>query len=813
MLSVPSQTNKHLNTVFIESRPVENELGKLRGISNATSYQTSVSNSESEYTLSTFFTKELCVYNGSWSSTLTPGSPLTTLQLPAILFHKAISPQYNLLRSLTFYRAALKIRVQVNGTKFHAGMLIGSFIPLNRLVPDGTYFAGPSLTGYPNVKNRANSNNVTEMIIPYQHMRDFLNSYTNKTGDFLGNFYLAVLNQLMPSDTASPSIPVSVWVSAVAPELHNIVPDHELPYFTPTSGLEALTSTISSVAGNVSGVVSNLAQGKIPNAIVGAGKTVSSIGSFFGGRDYPVNAAVDDKQLSLSNPVVAHGAGIRQSTVLDLNPMYEHIPDTSHTATTTDEMDLSLVIQTPQLISQVTWNTTATPGTILERLIVHPLYCYGSTNADDQYIVQPTFLSYVAAVFAKWRGPLQYHLQIIKNDFQNGRLLITYLPYIVPADATFTVEQLTVPSSIALDVEEFQDITYQTPWNSDIRQKWVMLDEERPTPGFRFTTYDWPMDYNMNNSAGTLLISVLNTLNQSPGAPDNCTINVYISGTPETKFEVPRVPLTYQFPTAPTDVPTPAPTTKSEDDDKTWTFTSSEEHVEFDESRSAGAAKVADTVLQTGETMPHADPAKIARDLNMHLSSLLARSYPHYYFRFTAPAANSLCILYIPVRPLSASNIDVTGQTPDLISYFSGLYAFYTGSFAYTIFTNTTKNTSGFYTICHQPDYFETTPSASYTVTPNDLTSTTAYATQLFIPSHQHFSSVVTPYQSVYTNLLTNNPLNDDRTITDNGTLQLTYYNTDNQLHDLRLPIYRAIGEGFRFSYLLPPAVIFFPLS
>jgi hypothetical protein len=814
MLSVPSQTQKQLNTIFAESRPVESEIGKIRGISNATSNQTSVSNAESEYDLSSYFSKELCVYNGSWSSSSPAGTTITTLELLTILSRKAITPQYNLLRSITFYRAGIRIRVQVNGTKFHAGMLIGSFIPLNRPVPDGTFFVGPTLTGYPNVKNRANSNNVTEMIIPFQHMRDFLNSYTLKEGDYIGNFYLSVLNQLTPSATASPTIPISIWVSAVQPELHNIIPDHELPYFTPTSGLEALISTVSSTASNISGVVSNLAQGNIPNALVGVGKTASGIGQFLGGRDYPVNAAHDDKQLALSNPVIAHGAGVRNAVVLDINPMTEHIPDTSHTATSTDEMDLQMAIQIPMLISQVSVTTSQTSGDIVAVFPVTPMYIFGeSTAGDTAYTLQPTFLGYVACAFAKWRGPLQYHFQVVKNDFQNFRLQITYFPYVVTTSTVLTTEQLSIPSSLIFDVEEFQDLTFQTPWNSDTRQKWVMLDDERPVPGFRYSTYDWPMNINMNNTAGTVVLSILNPLNVAPGSPSSCTINVYVSGTPDTKFEVIRRPTTIETSsTYPSPIPPSVALKKDDEEFEHITTTSSEEHVEFDQSRSAGTVKVADTVLQTGEAMPNTDPAHIAKDLNMHLSSVLARSYPHYYFKYTAPANGSRCTLLLPVKPLSSISLSLVGQTPDLVSFFSGMYAFWTGSFVYTIFTNTTKNTSGFYTSTHIPDSFIDVPTGTNTTTDFDAFDDTAYATSPIIPSHQHFFSVVTPYQSIYTNLLTTLPSTiTDNSLDTNGTLQFSLYNTDNQTHDLRLPIYRAIGEGFRFSYLIPPAIISIP--
>jgi hypothetical protein len=210
--------------------------------------------------------------------------------------------------------------------------------------------------------------------------------------------------------------------------------------------------------------------------------------------------------------------------------------------------------------------------------------------------------------------------------------------------------------------------------------------------------------------------------------------------------------------------------------------------------------------------MPNTDPAHIAKDLNMHLSSVLARSYPHYYFKYTAPANGSRCTLLLPVKPLSSISLSLVGQTPDLVSFFSGMYAFWTGSFVYTIFTNTTKNTSGFYTSTHIPDSFIDVPTGTNTTTDFDAFDDTAYATSPIIPSHQHFFSVVTPYQSIYTNLLTTLPSTiTDNSLDTNGTLQFSLYNTDNQTHDLRLPIYRAIGEGFRFSYLIPPAIISIP--
>lgn len=793
MLSVNQSTQKHLTTIFNESRPVEQEPGKVRGIVNVPTSMTNPSNSEQTYSLSEYFSKEICIASFQWGSEA-PGTDLYAVDMPTALLRKAITPQYNLARNLTYYRANLRIRVQVNGTGFHAGMLmtymqpLGSFVYLTNSNPVAMY------TGYPNVKSRANSNNVAVLEIPYQHLRDFLNFKNNQPDSLLGKLVVTVLNTLSPSDTASSSLPVSIWLSAVQPELHNIIPDHELPQFVPTMGLETALSSLPEIANTAAPIAASLVQGDIPNLI---GGVTDALGRFTGGRDYPVPPTIDTSRVPLSNPSTCQGSGIRQSQVLDLNPMVEYLPDVSHTASFTDEMDLKLITSVPMLIDQVLWKTDDQAGKILAAYPVRPNFCYSYTaDSDVSETYVRTYLAHASMAFARWRGSISYPLQIIKNNFANGRLAVIFFPYEVTSDTVLTTTQLSIPSLAVIDIEEFQDYNFTVPWTSNTRWKFVQSDNTKT----RLDSIRKPVSRDMDHIMGTFVIAVVNQLNQSVSSPDNCTINVYIKGGDDFEFDVPRNPFQFDLPLTPVSPPESAPVSDFEHIQLEPTMG---EDIEYSQTRSQLAESSNVNVLQAGASQTINDESIIQKDNPcMHLKSLLARSYPHTQVLFTAPTSTTTMIANIPVAVFLNSNTYFS----DLIHHFSEIFAFWSGSLGYISVMNWSKNVAGISTATHLADQFQAGITFTSTVNNQFDPSELDYASQIAIPAYQPHFSVTVPYKSIFTNLACG--LNATGLVSrQNGTLRLRYVLNSTSGDDVRLLVLRHIGEDFRFSYLVPPFI------
>lgn len=165
-----------------------------------------------------------------WTPTDTPGTQLYTVRVPEVIaslnsFHRLM------LMTYAFFKPAIQLKFVMNSTKFHVGRLIVSLDPFHQMLDANVDVRDPSkfwnrysATGNPNTLLDAATSNVAEMVIPFEHIQDFLTTNSSETFDLMAVLRVNVLNQLRVATGTLGTVNVQVFLNCVDLDLH--VPIH-----------------------------------------------------------------------------------------------------------------------------------------------------------------------------------------------------------------------------------------------------------------------------------------------------------------------------------------------------------------------------------------------------------------------------------------------------------------------------------------------------------------------------------------------------------------------------------------------------------
>jgi len=171
---------------------------------------------------------------------------------PLDIFTRANRTVRALAETFTFFRADMKVTVQLNGTRFHCGRLMVAWIPLTQ--PDNLkcYLAHDihTLSGMPHVLLDASKTDTATLDIPFflpVHSAP-LSSYGGR-GLNWGKLLVCSFSPLYTAGTSSPSLDFSIWTEFVNP--HISVPreqrDLNIPVNMDAQGLDSFWDDLESM--------------------------------------------------------------------------------------------------------------------------------------------------------------------------------------------------------------------------------------------------------------------------------------------------------------------------------------------------------------------------------------------------------------------------------------------------------------------------------------------------------------------------------------------------------------------------------------
>lgn len=169
------------------------------------------------------------------------------------------------------------------------------------------------------------------------------------------------------------------------------------------------------------------------------------------------------------NPTLANTHGMDTSRALAVLPNNRVAPALELLGGFPEEQSIYHLASTPSLLTSRTISASDTAGTVLERILVSPMFC-SQTALATAPITYPTVLMWTAMPFDFWRGSLKYCIQITASAFHSARIRIAWEP---SGDSTAgtTITQANRISHV-LDIQEETEFHFVVPYLAAL--PWLM---------------------------------------------------------------------------------------------------------------------------------------------------------------------------------------------------------------------------------------------------------------------------------------------------------------------------------------------------
>lgn len=448
-----------------------------------------------------FLSRPALISSGAWDSSMTSGRiyPWSLWANRTAVTRK--------LQNYSFFSANLHVRIEVNGTPFHYGLLNAAYMPnafpawkYNEALADDKLFT-PQLI---HVEMEPGSNGVYEMVLPFVWHTRKLNMYRDSF-KYLGVLTFHPIVPLYVSNNAQAT-PISyriyAWcteVSLEGPTVANVIKTQSAKVSRPSkpsSKARGLLDTAYDIGSTVIGWAEWLG---FSRPLVNFGAPTSSIIQKF--DNITVEGNDNIRTVALNNEV---------SRPLYFPTVGENTPD-------------------PLLISELTqregfytkfpieWQTGTVPDSVLLTVPVTPAIFYAENTPALSKVYYPP-VAYYSRNFANWRGTMIYRVQVIASAQHSGKLRIYYDPIGGPESFAATVDDPNIATRIhVMDLAKERSIDFEVGWCSD-----------RPfLPLGQFTNTDNVTNKYHTNCNGFFVIESSSWL-ASPLASQSVFINVYV---------------------------------------------------------------------------------------------------------------------------------------------------------------------------------------------------------------------------------------------------------------------------------------------
>lgn len=479
----------------------------------------------------------------------------------------------NKLQNFELISYTLHVEVIINATPFHYSKLFLSGRPCARMTEahSPNQFLDNSITQLLkvsqlyHVKSDVSTNSTMEMELPFIYPRNYqpISDLFVTVPTYTASPWEVRLNSSSPLHFANPtsSVDVTVGVYVWASDVELTVPTSVLQSGSKTGknprnkyikGFQAAADNVRTAAGvkidpkeiadrEGGGFISNTMS--TASSVLAMAEKVPVIGSYAGvargvttgigsvasifGFSRPVADITQDnvKTKAISNLFsTATADGVDK---LALDPTQGVCIDPGIVGGTgLDEMAFAGIKQKETLFTTLLWFSSADVDDELMWANVTPLYCTVD-SVTSRWAVSS--LGFLAIPFSQWSGSIKYRFEIIKSQYHNGRIRISYEPSGAPLNS-----DMNTAYSKVVDISTTSDFEFSVPWSQPEPYKSV-------SPKLSQQYYIAPggiKNYNPDLCNGIIYVSVVNELT----SPDDSTpiyVNVYISGGEDFEVAVP----------------------------------------------------------------------------------------------------------------------------------------------------------------------------------------------------------------------------------------------------------------------------------
>lgn len=312
----------------------------------------------------------------------------------------------------------LKLRLQMQSTKFHQGRLVIFYLPSqtkediavstkNAVLLQRT-FVNPSI------------DQVVDFNIPWTYFKDFIDLDTE--ADVLGHFHIRVFNQLATGVSGNSSVSFKLWASFEEPEFHIPKLSSSTTSYRPTikqGGFNDFIDGVGDTFSKIGGTAGKIANAFVPNNIDGL-QGLSML------LDKPQLAKQPEPITRKEQRYTANNVGPDYVDSLTLKPNSQAIVNEASVPARTDEMSLEyLCMKKTNLLARKTVEQSAAVGSLIFSEKIGP---FSEQIGSDA--VEVTTDSYYALCSNAnfWHGSYDYMMDVVCSGLHELRLDFVYLP-------------------------------------------------------------------------------------------------------------------------------------------------------------------------------------------------------------------------------------------------------------------------------------------------------------------------------------------------------------------------------------------------
>lgn len=426
--------------------------------------------------ITSFLQRKVQIHTQNWSV----GAAFTASIYPWDLFlnNPAVLKK---IANYALVKGDLMLTILINGTPFHAGMLLASYAYMDETnelitIAGDTQFITRSQR--PHLFLNASTCKGGCLCAPFFWPYNYFNLVNGEhAATEIGRLDIGSFADLVQINAGTDEVTITVFAQMINPILT-----------APTMALVALSGqstldfsdyfTLESQADEYkdNGVISGpssalatyaglLAQVPIirPFALatqIGA-TAVGSIARLFGySRPTVVSDLATMRNYPISSLALTEGADTSQKLTItgkqeiSIDPTLCGLPSE-------DTMTIACMAQRESYLTQFTWDVSDNVSDVIFACTVDPM-AERRTAGTDQVQMIPTSLSFATRAFTAWSGTLKYRFQVVASQYHRGRIAIVYDPY-----GPLTGDPYNVTFNTIIDLAEGRDFTVKIPWQQD----------------------------------------------------------------------------------------------------------------------------------------------------------------------------------------------------------------------------------------------------------------------------------------------------------------------------------------------------------
>lgn len=508
----------------------------------------------SNTSLAQFLSRPTLVDTRTWSTADLVGYAGSTIEPWHLFLNNAVIKQK--LANYAFIRAKLCMKVVINATPFHFGLMRVAYEPNVNAANTGERYSSIRNNGVTNLTNivplsqlpgiwlHPSDNSGGELHVPFFKTTNWLKMNVKEPAKSMGVLYYYITGMLKlasTSGTTSITIDTFAWLEDV--ELCGSTAELTLQAKDEYDGVVSQPATaIAKVASKLKNVP---VIGKFARATEIGASTIADIAHMFGFTNTPVISDLPGR-IPLPGPILASTEIGSQVQKLALDPKQELSVDNSlHGIPADDEMSIESIVTRTSALTTDSWSTADAVGTVIFNANVSPMLfsraILASGGTDYGVRVYHTPMSYLGMMFSHWRGDVIVDIEVICTKFHKGRLKITWDP--LGSGGLVALPENTVYTTV-LDIGENNKASFQVPYHQAtawLRTRGVYRDNWNVGNAL-------PSDDMYDN--GLFSVSVLTPL-MSPVSPQSVDLLISVRGGSNFEFANPSAQLGETYSTPP----------------------------------------------------------------------------------------------------------------------------------------------------------------------------------------------------------------------------------------------------------------------